>query len=260
MTDPYQVLGGSRGASEDEIKQAYRGLAKKYHPDLHPGDKEAARKMEEINAAYDAIKSGKADQYGSGKSYGNPYSQNPYGQNPYGQSPYGQDPYSHSSYSGTNSRSGYDGDQQGGYGGPFGFGPFGPFGPFGAGQQKPSNGPYAPVEHYLDARAFEEALHLLSEYQERDAEWYYLSALANAGVGNRVTALNHARTASAMEPGNGEYRRILETLEQGGNVYRQQGQDMGFGTRSASPLGMCLPSLLACMFCNFCGGRFFWCL
>ena len=54
--DPYQVLGVSPGASEDEIKQAYRRLAKKYHPDLNPGDQTAARKMNEINEAYDAIK------------------------------------------------------------------------------------------------------------------------------------------------------------------------------------------------------------
>ena len=55
-TDPYQVLGVSPNASEDEIRQAYRRLAKKYHPDLNPGDKTAAQKMNEINAAYDAIK------------------------------------------------------------------------------------------------------------------------------------------------------------------------------------------------------------
>lgn len=54
--DPYQVLGVSPGASEEEIKQAYRRLAKKYHPDLNPGDQTAARKMNEINEAYDAIK------------------------------------------------------------------------------------------------------------------------------------------------------------------------------------------------------------
>lgn len=54
--DPFQVLGVAPGASEDEIKQAYRRLAKQYHPDLHPGDQNAARKMNEINEAYDAIK------------------------------------------------------------------------------------------------------------------------------------------------------------------------------------------------------------
>ena len=51
MNDPYSVLGVSKNASEDEIKRAYRQLAKKYHPDLNPGDPEAARKMNEINAA-----------------------------------------------------------------------------------------------------------------------------------------------------------------------------------------------------------------
>ena len=55
IDDPYQVLGVSPDASPDEIKKAYRALAKKYHPDLHPNDPEAARKMNEINAAYDQI-------------------------------------------------------------------------------------------------------------------------------------------------------------------------------------------------------------
>ena len=54
--DPYEVLGVPHGASEDEIKAAYRRLAKKYHPDLNPGDQEAARKMNEVNAAYDQLK------------------------------------------------------------------------------------------------------------------------------------------------------------------------------------------------------------
>lgn len=56
VQDPYSVLGVSPNASDEEIKKAYRELAKKYHPDRNPGDEEAARKMNEINAAYDQIK------------------------------------------------------------------------------------------------------------------------------------------------------------------------------------------------------------
>lgn len=55
MRDPYEVLGVSRNASEDEIKKAYRRLAKKYHPDLNPGDENAAKMMREINSAYEQI-------------------------------------------------------------------------------------------------------------------------------------------------------------------------------------------------------------
>ena len=57
IEDPYKVLGVSPDASDEEIKRAYRRLAKKYHPDLNPGDKVAAQKMQEVNAAYEQINS-----------------------------------------------------------------------------------------------------------------------------------------------------------------------------------------------------------
>jgi len=79
--DYYEVLGLSKGASQDEIKKAYRSLAKKYHPDMNPGDKEAEANFKEVNEAYavlsDDEKRQKYDQFGhaafdpaSGGGYG----------------------------------------------------------------------------------------------------------------------------------------------------------------------------------------------
>lgn len=80
MKDPYQVLGVSPDASDEEIKRAYRKLAKQYHPDANPGDEMAAKRMQEVNEAYDQIKNpekyrsqpqgGGYQPYGS---YGDPF-------------------------------------------------------------------------------------------------------------------------------------------------------------------------------------------
>lgn len=68
MNDPYETLGLHQGASEEEVKKAYKNLAKKYHPDVTGNDPEAAKKMQEINSAYDAIINHKSGGYGYSSS------------------------------------------------------------------------------------------------------------------------------------------------------------------------------------------------
>ncbi len=72
MSDPYSVLGLKPDASDEEVKKAYKTLAKRYHPDVAGNSPEAARKMQEINAAYDQIINHK-ESFSSQSSYGYGY-------------------------------------------------------------------------------------------------------------------------------------------------------------------------------------------
>ena len=87
MRDPYEVLGVSRGASDDEIKKAYRAKCKRWHPDLNPNDPTAEEHFKEVQAAYDAITKGETGPQMGGNPYGS-YQQQGYGQQNYQQQGY----------------------------------------------------------------------------------------------------------------------------------------------------------------------------
>ena len=107
---------------------------------------------------------------------------------------------------------------------------------------------------YIRFGRYREALNTLSNASERNARWYYLSALANRGLGNQVTALEHIKRAVSMDPGNMEYLRTLSAMENGGTEYRQQaGNFKGF--RTSSPCA----SLFLCWLLNLCCCRCWWC-
>ena len=229
MRDPYEVLGVPRSATEDEIKSAYRKLAKQYHPDLHPGDKTCEQKMNEINAAYEAIKNPQPQQqFGGYGSYGGS--------------------------SGTGGNAGYD---------PFGFG-FDPFG-FGYQERQQYNTQYETRDsteiqaalHYINAGAYDEAMNVLSSVPaaDRDAKWYYCSARANYGKGNRVAAMEHIRRATQMEPDNMDYQRFYRIVQSGGQDYTSSGIHFGFGTPGQNN-SMCRSLCTAwCLINLCCGGR-----
>ena len=218
MRDPYEVLGVSRNATEDEIKAAYRRLAKQYHPDLHPGDEEAARRMNEINAAYDEIRHPQTRQQSASSG----------GYQAYGPFGYGYDPF--------RARQQY--------------------------QTRYETRDSAEIQsalRYINAGAWSQALYVLSgiPQEDRDDRWYYCSARANYGQGNRVTALEHLRRAMQLSPDNPEYEYFYQILQSGARSYTDASSRYGF--QSGGSDNCCSPLCLAWCLCQSCGGSWFCC-
>lgn len=221
MQDPYRILGVSPQASDDEIKKAYRALAKKYHPDVNNGSAQAEERMKEVNEAYSSIMKMRREGTSDG-------------------------------YSG-----GYGAGSYGGYGAG-GYANYGGYGSYGASSANPR---MQAVRNYIRSGHYQEAMRLLEEMTERTAEWHYLCGEASLGLGNRVAALNYARQAVSMDPNNFEYRVLLSQLEGGAQFYRNNGAARGFAMPSvlcASPLLTCCAANLLCnCLCNGCGGGYY---
>lgn len=228
MTDPYQILGISRNASDDEIKKAYRNLSRKYHPDANinnPNKDYAEAKFKEIQQAYQQIIKEKESGYSTGSgSYGRTGS-------------YGADD-------------------------PFGgFGSFwGSFGGMGSGTYQRSSTATDNEEdlhlraaaNYINSMHYQEALNVLNTIKERSDRWYYYSAIANFRLGNNVIALEHARTAYQMNPNDMQYQVLLQRLQSGGSWY--QTRQSPYQTYSMGTGNYCMKLCIANLICNLCCG------
>lgn len=210
--DPYQVLGVSRSASDEEIKKAYRALSRRYHPDANvnnPNKAQAEEKFKQVQQAYDQIM--KEKQQGSG-------------------------------YGGT-----YDGAGFGGFGGAsYGGSYYG-----GQSRYHEESSKLQAAANYIQNRCYREALNVLNDipFSERQGRWYYYSAMANQGIGNTATALEHIRRAVELEPSNVQYRQFQQHLEYGGTWYTSMGNSY---ERPYSGSDWCFKMILLNLFCNCC--------
>lgn len=146
------------------------------------------------------------------------------------------------------------------------FGGFGPgAGPFGgagqsAGQEDESDVRLRAAANYINSRHFREALNALDSIPEssRNAKWYFLGAVANAGTGNNVTARQMADRAVSMEPSNPQYQQLKSQLDSGGAWY--QGMGRSYGMPMDEGAGLCPEACAASMLCSMCGPGVFCCI
>ena len=142
------------------------------------------------------------------------------------------------------------------------YGGYGNYGGFGGAQ---SGSSYQDEEsmrrqaaaNYIQNGHYQEALNVLFALSMRNGQWYYLSAMANMGLGNNVKALDDIREAVRLEPNNSQYRMLLERMEGGGTWYQEM--QSPFGGMNAGGSDFCMKLCLANLACNLCcpGGGFF---
>ena len=196
--NPYSVLGVDPNATEEDIKKAYRALVKQYHPDLHPGDEAAAKKMSEINEAYELIKSGNAPKYDNG-AHGGDFAGNMQGS------------YSRDGETFYYSYMDPDDIIEAIFGS---IGSFARYGHTGAGfKAAPSDYDlFELFEKYLDRGSLYQAAAALNAISEKDAKWHYCAARLCYENGNLYEAQSHAEWAVSLEPGNAQYKELYDKI------------------------------------------------
>ena len=144
----------------------------------------------------------------------------------------------------------------GAYGGnPYGNAGYGGYGSAGYGQaQQYDSIEMRAAKNYIDTGHYAEALNALGSVPagKRNARWYFLSALAQSGLHNNAQAMEYARQAASMEPGNMQYQQLLSQLQGGGSWYSQQGQE--YGRRTGGMNSVCTTFMLLNLCCACCGG------
>lgn len=243
IDDPHKVLGVSPNASQDEIKKAYRQMAKKYHPDLHPNDPNANKRMNEINEAYDMLT--------NPEKYAAKQAQQQYQQNR--QSGYGGQSGGNRSQNYGGWSSDFDGNFEDIFGSIFGFGAGGGQTTLEPRQESGDSPEICRVIQYIDRRQYENAIYILTHIPStgRNARWYYLSGWVNHKMGNTVQAVDHMQKAVQMDPQNRVYNQCLRQFRQAGQTYEQNAR--GFDMHALSLHKVCL-GLCAANIC--CGGPF----
>ena len=265
IADPFKVLGISPDATDAQVKKAYRDLSKQWHPDANPNNEKVAEEnFKEIQEAYrqivDARERGTSPYGPSGNSYGSAGPYQSYGAGPYQQ--YGAGSYQQYGSQG----SGYQ-DTYAEYGA--GYGAFNDF--FNqwqtySNQQRAQYESGEPNEmkaarNYINSGYFTEAMNALGQMprEARDARWYYYAAQAQLGLGNNVNAMEYAKRATDMDPGNPEYSMFLQRMQNGGTRYQQR-QSQNYGSFGQGSSQWCMTLCLLNLFCNgFCGTGFFCC-